>query len=270
MDNDLDRKRSRVGTSLIHCAQGGMLILAPHVDDEVLGCHSFLVPGTTVCYFGIEDRPTATADERREEVAAAAARKGFAWMALDFTVNRYACADLIGSIERVVNSARPRRVLIPHASYNQDHRAVHDAAITALRPHDRNWFVPEVLVYEEPDVLWPHAVSFEPNFFVPLDIADKLRTYGLYRSQVRGHRPPALLRALARVRGAQANLAYAEAFACRRRVVAPGNPECLAERCRRHEPLGAPARSPAQRSSSGYRTGKDAALPVTVSGKCEP
>jgi LmbE family N-acetylglucosaminyl deacetylase len=194
------------------------LILSPHVDDEVLGCHSFLTPGTTVCYFGIEDRATVSAKQRREEVAAVAEHKGFAWVAFDFAVNHYQGAQLIGSIEEVVNACRPGRVLVPHASYNQDHRAVYDAAITALRPHDRNWFVPAVLVYEEPDTLWPHGARFEPNWFVPLDLEDKLRTYRLHRSQVRGHRSPALLRAMARLRGAQANVPYAEAFVCRRLV----------------------------------------------------
>lgn len=225
MDTNRKGSGSAADGSGSSSAGGGTLLLSPHVDDEVLGCHSFLAPRTTVCYFGIEDRPTVSAEERRHEVAAVAARKGFAWIAFDFPVNRYRGEELIGRIEQVLNASRPCRVLIPHPSYNQDHRAVHDAALTALRPHDRNWFVPEVLVYEEPDTLWPHGAWFEPNCFVPLDIEDKLRTYRLHRSQVRGHRSPALLRALAQIRGAQANVRYAEAFVCRRRVIARRSPD---------------------------------------------
>ncbi len=202
----------------------GTLILSPHADDEVLGCHVFLRPGTTVCYFGIEERPQVSVAERRQEVAAVARHKGFAWRVFDFVVNRYAGPELIGPIEDLVNALQPCRVLIPHPSYNQDHRAVYDAAMTALRPHDRNWFVPEVLVYEEPDTLWPHGVLVDPNYFVPLDAEDKVRTYQLHGSQVRGHRSPDLLRALACVRGAQANLKYAEAFVCRRLVTSAAFP----------------------------------------------
>jgi len=197
------------------------LVLSPHIDDEVLGCHSFLAPGTKVCYFGVEDRPTVSAKERLRELKRVARDRGFTWELLNFTVNSYRCSELISPIERAINQNRPFRILIPYPSYNQDHRAVYEAALTALRPHDRNWFVPVVLVYEEVHVVvWPRGVLMEPNYFVPLELEQKLRTYRLYRSQVRGHRAPDLVAALARLRGAQANLPYAEAFVCKRFVAA--------------------------------------------------
>lgn len=197
-----------------------ILILSPHIDDEVLGCHAFLSPHARVCYFGVEDRPEVSARERILELEASAAHKGFTWELLRFTVNQYPTAALITPIEEQINRWQPTCVLIPHPSYNQDHRAVHDAAWTALRPHDRNWFVPVVLVYEQPHVrLWPAGPNLEPNFFVPVDLDDKLATYRLYRSQVRGHRPPDVLEAIAKFRGAQAGLPYAEGYVCMRLVL---------------------------------------------------
>ena len=190
---------------------GKTLIVAPHADDEVLGCHSFLGPDCHVLYLGIEDRPSTR--ERLEEVRRSAVKSGFRWDALDHPVNRYSVSVLIPDLERCIAEIRPATALIAQPSYNQDHRAAYDAALVALRPHDRNWFVPNVLVYEQPDsVLWKHGAEAQPNWFRPVSIEDKLHSYSLYASQVRGHRSPDLVRALARLRGAQAGMEYAEGF----------------------------------------------------------
>ena len=42
----------------------------------------------------------------------------------------------IAYIESAINTFRPDIVFIPNPSYNQDHQAVYDASIIALRPHD--------------------------------------------------------------------------------------------------------------------------------------
>ena len=190
---------------------GKTLIVAPHADDEVLGCHSFLGSDCHVLYLGIEDRPSTR--ERLEEVRQSAVKSGFRWDALDHPVNRYSVSALIPDLERCIAEIRPATVLIAQPSYNQDHRAAYDAALVALRPHDRNWFVPNVLVYEQADsVLWRHGAEAQPNWFRAVSIEDKLHSYSLYASQVRGHRSPDLVRALARLRGAQAGMEYAEGF----------------------------------------------------------
>jgi LmbE family N-acetylglucosaminyl deacetylase len=195
------------------------LILSPHADDEVLGCFSFLRPDCRVLYLGIEERTYVSRRARLEEVAASAKKSGFCYEALDQPVNAYQIADLIPLLENAIQEHRPETVLLPQPSYNQDHRAVHDAAWVALRPHDRNWFVPNVLVFEQPDsILWPHGRESEPNYFRAIEIEDKLHSYSLYASQVRGHRSPELVRALARIRGAQAGMAWAEGYTVKRMV----------------------------------------------------
>jgi LmbE family N-acetylglucosaminyl deacetylase len=194
-----------------------VLILSPHADDEVLGCFSFLSPNSYVVYFGIEDRVDVSRCQRIEEVQRSATRSGFRWESLEHRVNRYDARDLIRPIEDIIGRLRPDTVLLPQPSYNQDHRAVYDAAVVALRPHDRNWFVRNVLVFEQPDsILWPHGGEREPNLFRPISIADKLHSYELYASQVRAHRSPELVTALAKLRGAQSGQDYAEGFTVRR------------------------------------------------------
>lgn len=195
------------------------VIISPHADDEVLGCFSFLSKDTYVVYLGIEDRLYVSKSERINEINNSAEKSGFRYEILDFCVNNYQVSPIILEIERVVNLFKPQIVLIPQPSYNQDHRAAFDASITALRPHDKNWLVPTVLIYEQPDsILWSHGRESEPNFFCEIDIEDKLDSYALYASQVRGHRSPSIIRAMAHLRGAQSGLPFAEGFTVKRIV----------------------------------------------------
>jgi hypothetical protein len=65
--------------------------------------------------------------------------------------------------------------------------------------------------------LWPYK-NFVPNYFIEIDIIDKIKTYNLYKSQVRGHRSSETLETMAKLRGKQANVDFAEAFCCIRYV----------------------------------------------------
>ena len=209
-------KSSRSGSEPVN---HNVLVLSPHVDDEVLGCFSFLGPASFVLHFGAEDRPDVSRLERIQELKRAAGMLGFQWEVLENPVNNYRMQDLIATIEQIINRLRPSTVLMPEPSYNQDHRAVYDAGLVATRPHDTNWFVPNVLIFEQPDsVLWFHSAPSEPTYFREIQIERKLAAYALYASQVRGHRSPETLRALASLRGAQIYRPYAEAFRVKRIV----------------------------------------------------
>jgi LmbE family N-acetylglucosaminyl deacetylase len=197
-----------------------VVVFSPHADDEVLGCFSFLSPSCRVVYLGIEDRANVSRNERILEVNESAAKSGFQWEALNHPVNAYRAPDLIPDLERIIRECKPDTVLLPQPSYNQDHRAVYDAAITALRPHDQNWYVKNVLVFEQPDsLLWPHGGETVPNYFQAISVKEKLHSYSLYTSQVRSHRSPELVSAIAQLRGAQAGLPFAEGFTVKRMVV---------------------------------------------------
>lgn len=193
------------------------IIFSPHLDDEVLGCFSWLRFGTHVIYGGVEERPLISKDTRIQELRCAADQLGFSWELLENCVNQYSSPSLIAPMERALNLHQPSTVLIPEPSYNQDHRAFYDAALVATRPHDRNWQVPQVLIFEQPhSVIWPHQQQPAPNYFLEIDIDHKLAAYRLYDSQVRGHRSPETLKALAALRGAQISKPYAEAFYAKR------------------------------------------------------
>lgn len=196
-----------------------ILIFSPHVDDEVLGCFSFLTPAAHVLYGGVEERLTIPRETRMAELTCSAEHLGFSWTLLENTVNAYTTANLIAPMEALIDRLEPQTVLIPEPSYNQDHRAFYDAALVATRPHDTHRLVPEVLVYEQPhSVIWPHSTRPEPNLYVPINAQEKLTAYARYASQVRGHRSPETVLALSALRGAQIMVPHAEAFHAKRMI----------------------------------------------------
>ncbi len=202
------------------------LIISPHVDDEVLACGGILDKESFVYYCSIDESKVApdpghrlAVPDREKEL-----RDCASYLQFDVEIN-YASKvnflveqEVLTNLERLINSVRPEAIFIPHPGYNQDHRTVFSAAQIALRPHDKNFFVKKVLIYEGVhDFFWSYDI-FRPNYFVPIDIERKLKAYALQPSQVRGMRSPEMLRDLARLRGAMSNTEYAEAFSVLRWV----------------------------------------------------
>ncbi len=195
------------------------LILSPHIDDETLGAFSFLDNDAFVVFFGVEDREGIPKEKRLKELRAVSEERNFQFEVLDHLVNSYQENRLIRDIENCINSRKPEYLLIPARSYNQDHRAVYQAGIIACRPHDQNWFVPKVLVYEQPQtMIWEQPSDFQPNYFKEIDVNQKVDTYKLHESQVRGHRSEELIRSIAKLRGSQANVNFAEGFMIKRMI----------------------------------------------------
>ncbi|HSK97311.1 MAG TPA: hypothetical protein VK891_11900, partial [Euzebyales bacterium] len=138
--------------------------------------------------------------------------------------------DLIAVIETgcrlSLRAVEPTVVLLPSPlSYNQDHRAVSEAATTALRPYGGEHAAPTVVaIFEEVADQWTPGVSPPPNLFVDLDavhLDDKITAMRAYASQVRPHphtRSLEALRTMATVRGAHSGVEYAEAYHCLRWV----------------------------------------------------
>ena len=196
------------------------LIIAPHVDDDVLGCGGIIDKDTFVLYCGLNesdlvDRPSMKM--RLDEAEKAAVYLGHSYILLENKVNNYTIPDLIAPIEKLINDLTPEEVYIPYPSYNQDHRVVYEASLVALRPHDNNFFVKKVFTYEQPHVfLWDnsHQINgcFKPNYYKPIDIKRKIKAYELMETQVRTFRSSKMLESMAQLRGSQSNLEYAEAF----------------------------------------------------------
>lgn len=196
----------------------GPLIITPHMDDEVLGCASFLLdkgdpPALLYMTYLHPAFPDGEMVERNKELiewlgSPKVFYREFPGNQLD-TIGQH---PLMMAIEAVINEVQPDIVLIPHPSFNQDHRAVYDAAVAALRPHDTTHSVKRVLLYEQPEVLGTLRAEFRPTYFRPVDIGQKVKCLEHYPRAIRGHRTRAHIVAFARMRGYQVNMDYAEAF----------------------------------------------------------
>ena len=198
----------------------GPLIISPHLDDEVLGCASFLQdPNLALCYVTHLHPafPDGTIVRENEDL--------IEWLGLspDQVIRLDQPANFLDTVpshglftlfEKVINDVKPDTVLIPYPGYNQDHRAVYEAALTAMRIHDTHHLVKRILVYEQIEVFGTlrKVAPFSPTYFRPLDVTFKCEALSHYQSQLRGHRTLDHVQAQARVRGYQAGMTFAEAF----------------------------------------------------------
>lgn len=202
---------------------GKILIIAPHPDDEVLGCGGIMAKYTnniSILYI-TGFHPGVDNKEYQKEKLSVLKRAKINRVynsTFELETNKLdsiPISSIISRIESTINFDKPDTVFVCFPSYNQDHRVVYDATITATRPHDTNHFVKNILVYEQPETLHSQRIGsevFKPQLFVPIDIEEKIELYSLYKTQIRGHRKPETLKGLAALRGSYINKDYAEAF----------------------------------------------------------
>lgn len=229
-------------------ARTKLLVIAPHPDDEVIGCagliHHVKAHGgkVFVLYMTVgtakdftNGGSTSHARGRKAEIKRVAKFLSIDDWRIVFTGDKHHLQldqipqkKLIHEIERgkrlSLETLRPDILALPPVTdYNQDHRATAQAALTACRPAPAaDKFVPPlILSYESPMSAWsPQRIEFQPNFFVKLTPAymrAKAQSMELYKSQTRGAGHPRnneTLTALARVRGSLIGEHYAEAYYC--------------------------------------------------------
>jgi LmbE family N-acetylglucosaminyl deacetylase len=196
---------------------GKTLIFAPHMDDEVLGCGGLLADpyGNKHVHFLCAEHPTVGLASQIE-CEQIAEYNGHSISYDHFPVNWLhlePLPKLIATLEALITRQRPDTALLPFPDYNQDHRTVYQAALTALRPHDENFYVKNVLCYEMPCThQGGNMPAFRPDVYLPIEIGAKVALYEMYVSQVRAHRSCDAVRHLAGLRGMQSNRQFAEAF----------------------------------------------------------
>ena len=220
---------------------GGILIVAPHPDDETLGAGGTLLAaahrGTHLHWLiatakteALGFSPQSVAD-RESEIANVATEFGFASVhRLELPTTRLDTlpkAEIITAIAAVVDSVAPETVILPHGGdAHSDHGVLFGCGLAATKSF-RHPSVRTVLtmdVVSETNFGIPG--SFIPRFYV--DISDfidkKLAIMDHYRGEMGTHpfpRSRESLRALATLRGSECGSLYAEAFDIVRMVGSP-------------------------------------------------
>jgi LmbE family N-acetylglucosaminyl deacetylase len=191
------------------------LIFAPHMDDEVLGCGGLLTEHSVHVHFFTSAHPV-TEQASRIECEMIAQKNGHTISYDSFQTNRLHLEPLegiIATMEATITRHLPATVLLPYPDYNQDHRVIYEAGLTSCRPHDKNHYVDNVLLYEMPCTHHGNYTHpFRPDVFLPMDVEAKIELYAMYTSQVRAHRSFDAVRAMAGLRGNQCNRQFAEAY----------------------------------------------------------
>jgi N-acetylglucosamine malate deacetylase 1 len=211
-----------------------VLVIAPHMDDEVLGC------GGTICrHLAQGDSVTVVFvayriynhqfDEQKNAAEVKHARRAQAVLGYqtctflnlpDERLDGY-LQDIIIPLETQIEAVKPATVYIPFfQDNNQDHRAVFNAARVALRPAATP-FIKKVLMYEVPSSTEQSPqvsqTVFVPNYHVDISscIARKIRALRCYETEKRVFPHPRSEEAvivLAQKRGIEAGFTHAEAF----------------------------------------------------------
>lgn len=211
-----------------------VLVIAPHPDDEVLGCGASIASwalGSTrvtvaIVTTGLPLYPESQVTAVRGEARGANDYLGVSDLRfLDLPVTTLHLMpehELNKVFIDLVADTRPDVVLLPFpGDRHEDHRQIFDAALVALRTDGRRHRVARVACYETvSETHWSAAgiePVFDPNWFV--DVTDtldtKLDAMRLYESQLADGIPARSIQAitaLARFRGSIVGLDAAEAF----------------------------------------------------------
>lgn len=212
------------------------LIIAPHPDDELLGCGGTLLrrvaeggtAGWLLMTAMTEEAGWSHARIKQRAMEIERVREGLGVDARHFYALGLATADLdqvpmgtlVARVSQVFKAFVPEEVLLPHpGDVHSDHRVTFEAASACTK-----WFryssVKRVLTYEtisETDVGLDLQRSFQPNVFVDINryLERKIELMKWYPSEMGEFpfpRSEGAVMALARLRGAQSGFESAEAF----------------------------------------------------------
>ncbi|ALP52654.1 GlcNAc-PI de-N-acetylase [Candidatus Tenderia electrophaga] len=210
-----------------------VLVVAPHPDDETLGCGGTLLrlaeQGAELGWLIVtgmgDDYSYSQRQERTDTIARVTKAYGFASVIeLNLPTAQLdilPMGELVSAIGKTFTEFRPEWLLLPHhGDAHSDHRRVFEAC-AACSKWFRYPFIQRVMSYEtlsETDAALPRAGDlFQPNVFFDIDaqLARKLEIMAMYAGECGEFpfpRSADALTAQARLRGAQCGYPAAEAF----------------------------------------------------------
>jgi LmbE family N-acetylglucosaminyl deacetylase len=202
-----------------------MLVIAPHADDEVLGCGGLIAKRAhavtvAVVALGWPDQPNDIA-LRADELKQAAAILGVTHTKVLFPgtnmhLDTLPTIALVTAFDALLDEKRYDEVYLPYASTNNDHQIVYRTMLAALRPAARTPYG-LVAAYEYAQIGWQVDEVAGGRMYVDISatLGRKLLALEAYTSQLRSYPHPCSSQSvttLAQWRGLTAGMTYAEMF----------------------------------------------------------
>lgn len=211
-----------------------ILIIAPHADDEVLGCGGLI---EKACKLNNEVKvviaavgnirfhhsgTTISPSIRRVELSEALHFLGctnyeIMYEDKDSLLDTVPQQELITKIEKFINDLSPTMVFIPYPSFHQDHRALFYACMAALRPKPNHHYK-LIAMFEYPLIAWQYPKIGDLGDLY-LDISDTIskKIAALLKHKSQSREEGDLIsangvREWARKRGLEIGMEYAEKY----------------------------------------------------------
>lgn len=209
-----------------------VLVVAPHPDDEILGCggtmamHARAQADVYLCIVTETYSPDWSETEkpqRHTEVCNSCEvlgiKEAFFLGLPTVKLDTISQKELNDKLAAVVDNIQPDIIYIPYGKDpNKDHRLIFDAMMVVGRPCEQ-WTVEQLLCYETlSETEWaPPANTFMPNIYVDITETMRLKLKAMEEYKLELKKPPHPrslegIKALAKVRGATIGVEYAEAF----------------------------------------------------------
>lgn len=215
-----------------------VLVIAPHPDDEILGCGGTIIKhsqaGDEVFRCLVTKAYTPDWSEeflraRQVEIKASGEIVGIKkTYFLDFSTAKLDTVpqkELNEALSKAVKEVEPDVLYIPHqGDIHKDHRLVFESSLVAARLTGSR--IKKILSYETPsETEWGQAIEpFIPDIYVNVSktFDKKIEAMKAYKSEIREYPHPRsleVLRVIAQKRGSEAGIELAEGFALIREII---------------------------------------------------
>lgn len=207
-----------------------IFVIAPHPDDEVLGCGGTLLrlndEGAEIHWVIVTKmgKEYSTTEKKNRQNLIKDISKKFNFCKvhqlsyLSGEISDKSMKNMIINFSNLIKNFSPSIILMPfYGDVHSDHRIIANAVISASKPF-RAKSVKTLLAYEVPsETNFAYKDFFQPKIYYDISnyMDEKINILKLYKVELAQHPFPRSLessRNLAKIRGSESNNLYAEAF----------------------------------------------------------